>query len=107
MGCAKIDRSDSQPKIYSYSQIAFTTETDGNEEIYIMNEDGSNSRNLTNNLAGDGLPSFSPDGSKIAFSSNRDGNWEIYSMNADGTNQRRLTKHSADDLFPDWSPYIK
>jgi Tol biopolymer transport system component len=35
------------------NEIAFTSSRDGNLEIYIMNADGSNPRNLTNNPAGD------------------------------------------------------
>jgi Tol biopolymer transport system component len=39
---------------------------------------------LTDNLAGDLVPSWSSDGSQIAFDSDRDGNRDIYVMNADG-----------------------
>jgi Tol biopolymer transport system component len=55
------------------------------EEIYVMNANGSGLTRLTNNMAVDGAPAFSPDGSKIAFTSDRDGNYEIYVMNADGS----------------------
>ncbi len=48
-------------------KIAFTSFRDGNQEIYVMNADGSNQINLTNNLGFDSNPSFSPNGSKIAF----------------------------------------
>ena len=50
-----------------------------------MNADGTGQTNLTNNVAVDSWPAWSPDGTKIAFTSQRDGNGEIYSMNADGT----------------------
>jgi uncharacterized delta-60 repeat protein/uncharacterized repeat protein (TIGR01451 family) len=85
-------------------KIAFTSDRDGNFEIYLMNPDGTGQTRLTKNTAGDGQPSWSPDGSKIAFTSNRDGNWEIYAMNADGTGQTRLTTNAAEDDEPTWSP---
>jgi TolB protein len=72
-----------------------------------MNADGTNQTRLTNNPASDGLPAWSPDGTKIAFATDRDsgpGNLEIYSMNADGTNQTRLTNNPAADEEPAWSP---
>ena len=49
------------------SKIAFTSERDGNPEIYIMNADGSEQTRLTENDVHDSYPSLSPDGSKIAF----------------------------------------
>ena len=69
-----------------------------------MNADGSNVTRLTNNLAADDRPIWSPDGKQIAFVSSRDGNPEIYLMNADGSNQTRLTDHPARDVYPGWSP---
>ncbi len=89
-------------------KIAFTNNGDGNVEIYVMNPDGSAQTRLTNNLAFDGDPSWSPDGSRIVFTSTRDGNEEIYVMNANGTGQTRLTSNSAAqfnlDRSPVWSP---
>src|SRR5262245_49125199 len=68
-------------------RIAFTSKRDGNNEIYVMNADGSGQTNLTNNPASDAGPAWSPDGRQIAFGSFRDGNGEIYVMNADGSGQ--------------------
>ena len=85
-------------------RIAFDSKRDGNDEIYVMNADGSEQTRLTNNLAGSGGPAWSPDGRKIAFYSCRDGNDEIYVMNADGTGQTNLTNNTTYDWQPAWSP---
>ena len=92
------------PDNSTVSRIAFATNRDGNWEIYVMNSDGSNPHNITNNPGTDSHPSWSPDGSKIAFQSERDGNWEIYVMNSDGSEQVRLTDDRGVDQSPTWSP---
>ena len=87
-------------------RISFRTNR-GNEEIYVMNADGTAQTNLTNHLSGDWEPAFSPDGSRIAFVSGRDAgsNAEIYVMNSDGSDQVNITKNPAgDNREPDWSP---
>ena len=86
------------------AQIAFSSNREGNSEIYVMDADGGNQRKLTNNPLRDWYPSWSPDGEHIAFASGRDGNFEIYVMDADGGNQRRLTNNPLWDREPSWSP---
>lgn len=91
-----------------HGKIVFTSSRDGNEEIYIMNDDGTIQINLTNNPALDWYPNWSPDGKKIVFSSSRDASGEnsedIYIMNVDGSNVERLTFGPGWSAFAAWSP---
>ena len=86
------------------TRVAFTTDRDGNSEIYTVNANGSVAIRLTNNTSTDTHATYSRDGRKIAFMSNRDGNNEIYVMNADGSGQTRLTNNPASDSQPAFSP---
>ncbi|HKZ81001.1 MAG TPA: DUF4214 domain-containing protein [Pyrinomonadaceae bacterium] len=85
-------------------KIAFTSDRDGNTEIYTMDADGGGQTRLTENPAEDYSPGWSPDGTRLVFVSARDGNPEIYVMQADGSGQTRLTNNTADDLSPSWTP---
>ena len=75
-----------------------------NYEIYVMNADGSDVTQLTDNEAEEDHQSWSPDGRRILFHSYRDRNWEIYMMNADGSDVTRLTDNNAWDWYASWSP---
>jgi len=85
------------------SRIAFSSDRDGDLEIYTMLSDGSDVRQLTDNQSDDEYPSWSPDGSRIAFSSNRDGDYQIYTMLSDGSDVRRLIELGGANI-PSWSP---
>jgi tetratricopeptide (TPR) repeat protein len=80
---------DTAPAAYG-SQIAFMSNREGNWEIYLMNDDGSGVKRLTNNAADDGLPAWSPDGRAIAFVSNQGGAWAVWAMSPDGVNRGKL-----------------
>jgi len=73
-------------------------------DIYIMNADGSNQVNLTQNSGYDFTPIWSPDGSKIAFQSLRNGLYGLYVMNTDGSNQVNLTQTRSRIILAAWSP---
>ena len=85
-------------------RIAYYTFRDGNQEIYIMNVDGSDETNLTNHEDQDFEPDFSPDGEEIVFVSDRDGGAHLYIMNSDGSELRKLTSGQGGYLSPRWSP---
>lgn len=80
----------------------------GQLEIWVMDADGSNKRQVTNNGAANFAPYFFPDGKRILFCSNLsdpDGrNFDIYMINLDGTGQERVTYFDAFDGFPIFSP---
>jgi Tol biopolymer transport system component len=88
------------------SQIAFFSTRDDpiNDEVYVMDADGSNVRRLTDNPADDANMTWSPDGTRIAWETNREGDFDIWIMNADGSNPTGLTVDPADDEWPAWSP---
>lgn len=85
-------------------EIVFQSNRDDDYEIYIMNVDGSNQRQLTFNTIDDRFPRVSPDGRSIVYQSGRGSLAEIFVMNRDGSDQRRLTFNEDLDELPTWSP---
>ena len=100
-------------------RIAFMSLRDGHIvdaaptfEIYVMDADGGNPQNLTNDPNDDRYPSWAPDSQRIVFVSQRPGHfkskflitYEIYVMDADGQNEQRLTENRQNDFYPSWSP---
>ena len=86
------------------TKIVFTSQRDGNFEIYSMNPDGSDQINLTQHRAQDSAPVWSPTGKQILFQSDRGGVPDLYLMDADGTNVRQVFKKLIGREFPTWSP---
>jgi Tol biopolymer transport system component len=77
-------------------------------EIWVMNADGSNKRQITSNGKANFGPYFFPDGKRIIFSSNIDDpggrNFDLYLINIDGTGLERITYNETFDGFPMFSP---
>lgn len=119
-GDALVDLSDNDvmdqaPKFSPNGrEIAFSSDRDADRsvgvlerafEVYVMNEDGSEVRRLTNNPAWDGAPAWSPNGRRIVWQSCREGGkCDIRVMNADGSGKRDLTDNDHWDGNPTWSP---
>ncbi len=83
-------------------RLVFVSNEAGNDEIYTINQDGSDLRRLTvNTWEWDKHPSWSPDGTQIVFWSNREtGRRQLWIMDADGKNQRVLWP----SVYNDWDP---
>jgi eukaryotic-like serine/threonine-protein kinase len=75
------------------------------EDVLLIRPDGSDMRQLTNDLARDRTPSWSPDGSRILFASNRSGKYEAWMIRPDGSGLTQVT-HLPDQAVthPFWSP---
>lgn len=90
------------------TRIAFTSNRTGATELWVMNGDGDDQRQVTRRgVGGVEFPAWSPDGTRIAFVSRvgeNNRNQEIFSVNADGTDLKRLTDYEAADACPAWSP---
>jgi len=89
------------------TQIAFASSREGQSNIFVMNADGLDVRNLTKDCVGiSSSPDWSPDGKYIIFESTCIGEPQsnIYRIDADGSNIGLLTDSLARDTSPRWSP---
>ncbi len=77
-------------------------------DIYVMDADGTNRRQLTSNAAANFAPFFHPDGKRVIFSSNvgdpRGRDFDLYMVNVDGTGLKQITASPDFDGFPMFSP---
>jgi Tol biopolymer transport system component len=86
------------------SKIAYWSFVDREADIFIMDSDGSNKRNITASLGADLNPSWSPDGSTIIFQSDRDGSSDIHTINVEDMSRIVVTNDSGFEGSADWSP---
>jgi tricorn protease-like protein len=77
-------------------------------EIFVMNADGTNQRQITNLGGANFAPFFTPDGKRIIFSTNhknpRSRNFDLFLVNLDGTGLEQVTSDGEFDGFPMFSP---
>ena len=89
----------------SNGPLVFTSDRDGDNEIFLMGNDGTSPVQLTFNDDDDRMARWSPDAGTVAFSSDRDGGDDVFVMNIDGSGQVNLTNSpTSQDLDPVWSP---
>jgi tetratricopeptide (TPR) repeat protein len=85
------------------SRVAFVSQENGTDDIWVINADGSNARNLTRNTwEWEKHPSWSPTSSRIVFWSNRDGHQQIYVMAANGYDLKNISNTAWGEYDPIW-----
>jgi TolB protein len=84
--------------------VLFSSNRDGNPEIYVTNLANQSILRLTNNSAVDIQPALAPDSLRVAYVSNQNGNNEIYLTGTDRRPPVNLTNNAGDDQYPTWSP---
>jgi TolB protein len=77
-------------------------------ELWVMNADGTNKRQVTHLNVASFAPYFFPDGKRIIFASNlndpKGRNFDLYAIDADGAHLERITYNESFDGFPMFSP---
>lgn len=103
-----IPTTPTTPNQSNANRIAFSSNRDGDFEIYTMNPDGNDVQRVTTATGDDTKPAWSRDKTKLAFASERDGNSEIYVVPiANGKPngpEQRITNDPAFDGAPSWNP---
>ena len=84
--------------------MVFSTNRDGNAEIYALNLGNQALTRITSTTAQDVQPALAPDSVQVAYASNQDGDNEIYLGGIDRRFPLNLTNNAADDQQPAWSP---
>lgn len=84
---------------YDYRQPGYSI-----KEIYVMNDDGTNVRRITDLRDVSAYPAWSPDGKTLAFQSGVSGHNEIYTVPVTGGTPKRVTTSTTDAIQPDWTP---
>ena len=88
------------------SRLAFALYQNDQLDLYTVQADAQDLRQLTNDKASDQLPAWSPDGRQLAFNSDRNGRWAVYVMQADGGQLRQLSQTTVNTFLyaSPWSP---
>ena len=97
-------RVRSLPRRARYGLLAFVSDREGTDAVFVMRPDGSEVRRLTGDLPPTSHPSWSPDGQRIAFNAGTPSVSDIYVINSDGSGLTKLTNQSAGNFYPSWSP---
>jgi len=84
--------------------VVFTQQQNGHNQIFTMDSDGRNVRQITAEDANTTQASWSADGKHLVFVNDIDGHEQIYRIDATGTRETRVTNDNMRDVMPSWSP---
>jgi len=89
-------------------QIVYVCSDPQDDELCLMDGDGANQRQLTQNDVADYYPSLSPDGSFVVFArqmqAGSEAQYELYRVNVDGSGEQALTQNGSKNAAPAVSP---
>ena len=84
--------------------LAFDSRGGAQDDLFLLESDGRNLRQLTDDVPRDRAPNFSPDGKRIAFHSDRSGRYQIWTIERDGSGMKPLSKATDLIIEAHWSP---
>ena len=101
----RIVRRDSSYPVWSSADVIAFNSVDGDDEdLFAVAPNGTGLRQLTDNAADDGPPTWSPDGTRVAFASDRDGDYDLFVLDAETGSERAVTTGVWADEGPAWRP---
>ena len=111
LGCTPSDNDtrraeqtpDTQPRVSS-ELIAFVSDREGSDALFVMRADGSGVQRLTGDLPAVSHPAWSSDGQRIAFNAGSVTASDIYLINLDGSELAKITSDAGANFYTSWSP---
>ncbi len=85
-------------------KLVMTSDASGNPDLWIVDIESREHRQLTDEPTPDWGPAWSPDANSVAFYAYRSGNRDLWVLPASGGPARQLTVHPSADMYPTWSP---
>jgi TolB protein len=86
------------------TKIAFLSRQNGNKELFVMDHNGANVRQLTRDRSIVLSPAWAPDGQEIAITTYRDRNPDLFAIGLNGNGRRPLSQRAGINSAPAWSP---
>jgi serine/threonine protein kinase/Tol biopolymer transport system component/tetratricopeptide (TPR) repeat protein len=84
-------------------RVLYASDSTGSADLWSMNADGSEQKQLAKITGRSYAPAASPDGKTIAFHSNKSGSWNIWKADADGGHPVQLTADTQDSNWPQFT----
>ena len=83
--------------------VLYASDATGSADLWIMNSDGTDQRQITFGTGRNYAPAASPNSKSVVFHSNRTGNWQVWRTDVDGSNLKQLSSSAADGNWPQFT----